>query len=492
MGLPLKILFVASEMVPFAKTGGLADVAGALPKALKDQGHDIRVMMPKYGVIKDRRFNLRSVIRLMEIRIPMGGEVKIASVKSGFTPRSRVQTYFLEYKSYFGREGLYGATKTGRDYPDNAERFILFCRGVLETLKMLYWQPDIIHCNDWQMALIPLYLKTLYKDDEFFKDTKTLLTIHNLAYQGNFDPSAVKKAGLDEAIFYPGSGVEFYGKFSFLKSGIVHADVLSTVSRRYAQEIQSLPEYGYGLEVVLKSRSEDLYGIVNGIDYQVWNPETDTLIPHNYSPEDPTGKLENKKALVEGQKMPFQAGVPLIGIISRLADQKGFDILAGALDDIMKLDVQFVLLGTGDRSYHRLFNQVGRRFPQNMGINLNFDNRLAHLIEAGADAFLMPSRYEPCGLNQLYSLKYGTIPIVRETGGLADTIINFNPKTGEGTGFVFRDYSSQALYKAVARAVRTFKNQVQWKKLMGNAMAQDFSWEASAEKYAELYQKACG
>lgn len=483
----MKILFVASEVAPFAKTGGLADVASALPQALKKMGHEVRLIMPKYRAIDDKRFTLREVVRLKEVVVPVGEKKTKASVKSAFIPNTKVQVYFLDYKPYFDREGLYVDPSSGEDHQDNDERFIFFCRGCLETLKLLHWQPDVIHCNDWQTGLIPLYLKTLYRKDGFFNRTRTLFTIHNLTYQGNFPSSTFQKTGLPPEVFFPGSGVEFYGQFSFLKAGLVYSDLLNTVSERYAQEIQEIPEFGYGMEGILKSK--DLYGILNGVDYSIWNPEVDQFIPYKYNPEDLRGKIENKKVLLEENGLEFREDIPLIGSISRLADQKGFDLIGQAIDEMMQMDLQYILLGTGDPKYHRLFEQIKRKYPDRIAVNLRFDNRLAHLIEAGCDMFLMPSRYEPCGLNQLYSLKYGTIPVVRATGGLADTITEYDPKRGIGNGFVFHDYSADQLLGAIKRALTTFADKKAWARLVKNAMKGDYSWEVSAQKYVKLYQK---
>lgn len=485
---PYNVLYVSSEVAPFAKTGGLADVAGALPKAIKELGHDIRVMMPKYGFISDRKYTLREVIRLKDVHVQLGDREYTISAKSAFLPDSKVQIYFIEYPPYFDRESPYVNPKTGKDWEDNAERFALFSRGVLEVLRVLHWQPDVIHCNDWQTALIPTYLKTVLKDDNYFAKTSTLLTIHNLAYQGVFDPGVLEAIGLPQELFSPGGPVEFYGKVNFLKAGIVYADLLNTVSERYAQEIQT-PEYGAGLDGVLRERAQDLYGILNGVDYSVWNPETDELIPHHYNASDLSGKWKNKEALLEQLGLPYAEDVPVIGMISRLADQKGFDLLAEIIDDLMALDIRFVLLGTGDPKYHKIFERVGKKYKNKASINLRFDNPLAHLIEAGSDMFLMPSRYEPCGLNQIYSLKYGTIPIVRATGGLADTIKDFDPATGKGNGFVFEKYDAGELLATIKRALEVYKDKKNWLKLIRNAMAEDFSWSVSAKKYVDLYKK---
>jgi len=482
------ILYVSPEVAPFAKTGGLADVAGALPKALKDLGHDIRIMMPKYGCISERKYVLREVIRLREIPVRLGQREYVVSAKSAFLPDSKVQVYFIDYPPYFDRDSLYVNPSTGKDWSDNPERFALFCRAVLEVLKVLHWQPDVIHCNDWQTALIPAYLKTRLREDAFFSRVSTLLTIHNLAYQGVFEPSVLEVIDLPQELFLPGGPVEFFGKVNFLKAGIVYADAISTVSEKYAEEIQT-EEFGAGLNGVLRRRASDIHGILNGADYNVWNPETDEFIPHKYSASDLSGKQRNKEALLTQVGLPYNPEVPVIGMISRLAEQKGFDILAEAMERIMAMNVQMVLLGTGDPKYHKMFEKFAKKYPSKLSVNLRFDEPLAHLIEAGSDMFLMPSRYEPCGLNQIYSLRYGTIPIVRFTGGLADTIQDYDPETGRGNGFVFRDYNAEALVEAIQRALNVYQDRTTWTKLVKNAMRQDFSWSVSAKKYVALYKK---
>jgi starch synthase len=486
----LKILIASPEVVPFAKTGGLADVCGALPKALAKLGHQVKVILPKYRMVDSRKFGL-SEVEAEFPQIPVGDKQKSISVKRHFTGPQEVEWLFLANDEYFDREELYKDQSTGFDYEDNDQRFIFFARGTLEVLKSLNWQPDIIHANDWQSALIVAYLKTLYAGDEFFKDTVTVFSIHNLAYQGNFPKKTFDKMGVSKDLFYPTSPFEFWGKVNFMKAGISYADVVNTVSETYAVEIQSGPEFGHGLEGVLRARNADLYGIVNGIDYDVWSPKNDKLISHSFSSDDLSGKRKNKKLLLKLCSLPLsKKDVPLIGIISRLADQKGFDLLAQIADELLSLDLQMVILGTGDEKYHRLFTAMRAKYPKKISVNLLFDNPLAHLIEAGSDMFLMPSRYEPCGLNQLYSLKYGTVPVVRKTGGLADTIEDYDPKTGAGTGFVFKDYDPAELLDTIKLALRVYEDKEAWAKLMKNGMEKDFSWESSARKYVELYRKA--
>jgi starch synthase len=385
---------------------------------------------------------------------------------------------------------LYRDPKTGKDWADNDERFAFFARAILEACRNTGFTPNIIHVNDWQSGLVPAFLKAdpAYHD---FAGVATLLSIHNIAYQGNFPNESFVKLGLDESLFAPGQGFEYWNYLSYLKAGVWYADILTTVSPTYAKEIQSSPEYGYGFEGILKDRSDDLYGVLNGIDDDIWNPAKDELIPAKYTPDNLAGKAKNKTALRKKVNLPMvRKDVPIIGIISRLADQKGFDLIAEVADEILGLDIQVVVLGTGDQKYHDLLTALQQKYPKKLSVTLGFDNGLAHLIEAGSDMFLMPSRYEPCGLNQMYSLKYGTIPIVRETGGLADTIQNANPSRGKGNGFTFRNYDSKELLNAIKFAVEVYRDKNIWEVMMLRGMRQDFSWKASAEKYVDLYRKA--
>jgi starch synthase len=487
MARPLNVLFLSSEVDPFAKTGGLADVSGALPQSIKHLDHEIRVMMPRYGSINERRSKLHDMIRLKDIGVPLGtGELQV-SVKSSFLANNhtKVQVYFLDNAKLFGRSGLYVHPDTKKEYKDNDERFALFARGVLEVLKKMGWQPDIIHCNDWPTGLVPAYLKTVYSKDPFYKDTRTVFTIHNMAYQGVFPKSRFPITLLpDDALSE--TGIQAFGNINFLKSGLIYADALTTVSEKYAEEIRSSEEYGCGLQDIVEKRKSDLTGILNGIDYTVWDPSNDQLIPHKYEFRTLDMKLENKRALLERMKLPYRDGIPLIGIISRLADQKGFDLIDESLDTLMKLNLQIVVLGTGEKKYHDMFSKAAKKFPDKIAVELSFNEELAHLIEAGSDMFLMPSRYEPCGLNQIYSLRYGTVPIVRATGGLDDTIEDHD--SGSGTGFKFEKYNSSDMLKAIQRALKVYADEGAWKKIIKNGMGKDFSWEASAKKYIQLYR----
>jgi starch synthase len=465
----MKILLVSPEVVPFAKTGGLADVAGSLPKALKEIGHDVRIFMPRYKKVTGR---LSPVTK---------------QVKAGKLPATDVPVYFYVNEKYFGkREELYQIK--GIDCPDNLERFSAFCQAVPKFLKEINWSPDIVHCNDWQSALVIAYLKVLYKDDPFFKRTATVYSIHNIGYLGMFSKEKLLATGLGWDQFKP-DGVEFWDNIALTKAGFAYTDVINTVSETYAKEIQT-PEFGHGLDGLLRSRTKDVYGIINGIDYDVWDPATDKNIPKRYSAATLSLKGENKAELQKQNDLPRKKEMPVIGMITRLADQKGLDILAGAIEEIMHLHCQLVVLGTGDEKYHKLLQKMKQKYPEHIGINLKFDAFLAELIYAGADLFLMPSRYEPCGLGQLISFKYGTLPIVRKTGGLADTVRDFNSKTGEGEGFVFEEYSSKALLNAVKRAIEIYHKKTLWRPLQEKVMELDYSWDASAKKYVGLYMRA--
>ncbi|UCG62732.1 MAG: glycogen synthase GlgA [Candidatus Zixiibacteriota bacterium] len=482
----MKILVVASEAVPFVKTGGLGDVVGALPKPLARTNHQVKVFLPRYEKLNTGYCHVG--------KLGWSGTISINEKKHSLSvehcrdKRLPLEFYFIRNHHFFDRDELYIDKKTNRDYADNDERFIFFTRGVLETVTALDWRPDIIHVHDWQASLIPVYVKTLYKEEGFFSQSKTVLTIHNLAYQGTFDSERFGAIGLPEAMFYATSPFEFYGKVNFLKAGIVYADKITTVSRRYAEEIQT-DELGCGLNGVLSQRKEDLVGILNGVDYTVWSPSRDKKIPYTYHLANLSGKRMNKVELLRRFSLPVRDRAPLIGVISRLADQKGLDLFAEIADKVLAMDVQMIILGTGDDKYHQIFREFETRYPDKFRACLTFDDDLAHWIEAAADMFLMPSQFEPCGLNQMYSLKYGTVPIVREVGGLADTVEDFKPETGQGTGFVFQDYSPEALLDTITRAVQTFGKRRIWTKIMKSGMRKDYSWDRSAHEYAELFGK---
>jgi len=455
----LKVLFVASEVAPFAKTGGLADVAGSLPLALEELGVDVRVIMPKYASVKEEADEAK-----------MGKNVKV---------------YFVKHDDYFNRKELYG-DKFG-DYQDNLDRFSFFSREVLARCKRENFSPDIIHCNDWQTALVPVYINTVYKYDPFFSKTKVLFTIHNLAYQGLFNKEEYPKMGLDWVLFSI-EYFEFYDKVNLMKAGLVYADAISTVSPTYAKEILD-KEFGCGLEGVLNTRKDALYGILNGLDYSVWNPKADSRIFKKYSIENVEDKYVNKELLQKELGFKVDRDIPMIGMISRLADQKGLDLLARIIDEILNMKVQFVLLGTGDNKYHILFSKMAKAHQKNASINLKFDIVLAQKIYAASDIFLIPSKYEPCGLGQMISFKYGTIPVVRQTGGLRDSVEEFDPKTLEGNGFTFEEYRAENLFAAIKRALSTYMHKEMWLGLVKRVMGLDFSWRASAREYLRLYKE---
>ena len=484
MGRFPKVLMVSSEVVPFAKTGGLADVSGSLPRALASLGCDVRVIMPLYECVSGGGFEL-----VKEFDHTWHGFRKGGIRFELFSARTEgITTYFIKDDRFFKREGLYGTPKG--DYPDNGIRFGMFSRAVLDAVKDLDFKPDIIHCNDWQTALIPFYLRFKLSGDEYYHGIKTLFTIHNMAYQGLFSRRTMRKLGIPDG-FFNMNDLEFYGKLSFMKSGILYSDAVSTVSHRYAEEIMS-SDYGCGLDGLLRARKNVLYGIPNGVDYAVWSPKKDRMIKENYDAGTIDKKLECKRDLLEYTKLPLADEVPLVGCVSRLADQKGVDLLAESVKDIVALGAGLVVLGRGSKSYNRLFTDLARKYPRNVYVCTDFNDELAHKIEAGCDIFVMPSRYEPCGLNQMYSIKYGTIPVVRATGGLDDVIIDFDENREQSNGFKFGPANAKAFYSAVERAIEVYRDKPEWRKLVLRAMSYDFSWRHSAEQYVKLYRKIMG
>ncbi len=481
----LKIAFVTPEAVPFVKTGGLADISGALPSLLAEMGHSVKMILPLYRQIKKGFPDL--VPLKIEIDCSVGDKVYRGEIFVLRDKKTALEILFVRNDYFFDRVEPYRDASSGKDYIDNDERFIFFNRMVLETFKKINWPPDIIHANDWQSSLIPGYLKTIYRDDEFFVNCRSVMTIHNMAYQGQFPAAAFAKIGVEQKLFAPTGPYEYWGKVNFLKSGIVFADHITTVSPTYAREIQTTSEYGMGLEGVIHARAENLSGILNGVDYDIWSPKNDRTIPFRYLPANLSGKKRDKLELLSKAGLPLRVEDPLVAMISRLDSQKGFDLIEESIADIMSLPLQFILLGTGDKRYHDFFKSAEAKYPDKFKAFLGFDNSLAHLIEAGADIFLMPSRYEPCGLNQMYSLKYGTVPIVRKTGGLADTVVDFDEKTLNGTGFVFEKYESDEMLGTIRRATVFFDKKRVWHKIVKQGMAEDFSWGRSARQYEELY-----
>lgn len=483
----MKVAFVASEVVPFAKTGGLADVAGALPVELKKSGVDIKVFMPKYYSVDERKFKLNYDHYIGEMWVRVGGEPQQVNVFTGFLPNSDVEVYFIDSPRYFHRSSIY------TNDPDESDRFILFQKAVIEVIQKMGWAPDVIHCNDWQTGLMPLLVKDNYSWDKLFSHTSFLYTIHNIGYQGVFGEDTVNKAELKKEYFHDKHTIEHNGAVNFMKAGILYSDYINTVSGTYAKELFS-EEYGSGMQSYLWQKKERFFGILNGIDYDMWNPETDRHIPFHYSQKDFTGKKDNKKFLLDQMHLNYREHVPVIGIVSRMASQKGFDIIEPVIHELLDMNIQLIVLGSGDQKYEDMFNSLSRVYPHKVSVYLGYNNELAHLIEAGADMFLMPSRYEPCGLNQMYSLRYGTVPIVRKTGGLADTVFDYDEVSfagGDyGNGYSFNDYAGWALVDAVRRAKRDYLNPELWRTIQLNGMKMNLSWEHSAREYMKLYSKA--
>jgi starch synthase len=476
----MRILFVASEGLPFSKTGGLADVVEALPKALVAQGHEVAVVLPRYPGTK------ATAVVMPSLTIPMGGaRLRFPAIADG-TLLNGVRYFFVDDPAYFDRESLYGNARG--DYPDNPERYAEFCRAAIEVSKHI-WPADVFHCHDWQTALVPVLLRSSYSDDSLVKDIPVVFTVHNMGYHGQYPRDVIDRVGLPQSLFHP-AGIEFYGTVNLLKGGLVYSDYLTTVSKKYAQEIQT-PEFGHGLEGVARSRAGRLLGILNGVDYTAWNPEKDKLIAATYSAKDLSGKQVCKNDLLQEFALPHKhLERPVLGIVSRFADQKGFDLIAEKAHELMREDLVLVVLGTGERKYEELFRALAAVYPGRVGLRIEYNNELAHKVEAGTDMFLMPSRYEPSGLNQMYSLKYGTVPIVRATGGLDDSIQPFDVEHGTGTGFKFQEYSGEALLYAVRQALHHYMDERIWKRIQLNGMAKDFSWKGPALEYSKLYQAA--
>jgi starch synthase len=479
----MKILIASPEGVPYVKTGGLADVAGALCEEYRRMKKDAFLILPFYRKIMDSPSPPKDTGIVIDV--PVGDRVV-----TGRIFRDRFAAYFIACDEFFDRSELYG-TPEG-DYVDNASRFIFFSRGVLEACRALKFKPDVIHCNDWQTGLIPLYLKTLYRKDAFFSKTASLLTLHNIGYQGLFPAEEMPLTNLGWEFFRPDL-IEFYGKVNFLKAGLISADVLNTVSNTYSKEILE-KEFGYGLEGVLKNREGDLYGIVNGIDYEEWDPSTDRFLQGKYSQNDVAGKAICKRDLLKSLfRRPdvLKAGeVPLVGMVGRLSAQKGLDLVGESIPALLSFGIKLVILGKGDEKFQKVLSVMSRKYSGRVSVTIGFDDALAHRIYAGADFFLMPSRYEPCGLGQLISQRYGTIPVARKTGGLADTIVDYDPLKKRGTGFLFSDYTASAMQDALKRAFCVFTDGDKMKKMMSDGMKRDFSWKRSAERYILLYSAA--
>lgn len=486
----MRILLASSEAVPFSKTGGLADVAAALSKALAERGHDVSLFIPHYPRIQARR-RCPSLARSdVRVSVPLGEKKVEGRLLWARLPDSRARVFLVEQPEYFDRDDLYN--ERGRDYSDNCERFVFFSRAVMEFARHLVLLPDIVHANDWQTGLLPALLDVEYRNLPGFRSTASVMTLHNMAFQGVFWHWDMQLTGISWK-YFNWKQMESYGQLNLLKSGIAFADKLSTVSPTYASEICT-PEAGCGLDGILQMREPDLVGILNGIDTDVWNPQTDVLIEQNYSATTfSTGKAQCKAALQKQLSLPERPDVPLFGMVSRMTDQKGFDLLTALAGELMQRDLQLVFLGTGDPSYEAQLSNLAAAHPDKVSATIGFDESLAHQIEAGADLYLMPSLYEPCGLNQMYSLAYGTIPIVRRVGGLADSVVDATPQSiaaGAATGFVFPDYDASQLLATIDRALEAFQNRSLWEQVVRTAMGQDFSWNQSAASYETLYRSA--
>lgn len=478
-----KICFAASECFPYVKTGGLGDVAGSLPKALETEGCEVKMFLPLYGGIKTLEHGIKKFEEISGVAVAVGENFHVFDLWKATLPDSEVEVYFVDCPHYFNRPNPY------TNDPDEDERFIFFQLAIVESLQRLKWSPDVMHCNDWQTSLLPVFLKTTYAWDKLFERTATLLSIHNIGYQGMFSKDAILKAGLSLENYSPYKPFEHKGTFCFLKAGILYSEIVSAVSPTYAHEIQT-SELGAGLEGVLQTRSGDIYGVLNGIDEKIWNPRYDTFIPYKYTTSLLRNKVKDKAALLKEAELPANDELALVGIISRFASQKGFELLAPVIREIMELPVQFIVLGSGEDTTEEFFKELKSAYPDRVNVYIGYNNKLAHLITAGSDIFLMPSRYEPCGLNQMYSLNYGTVPIVRKTGGLADTVKDYHEFNETGNGFSFKDYTPQALYSTMLRALTMYEDKKVWKQIQLRGMKEDFSWKHSADLYIELYGKA--
>jgi len=479
----VNVLFLSPEAVPFAKTGGLADVSGSLPAALRKQGLDVRMVMPYYRTVQDGEFPVRPLVDDLQVSLRMENlGSRVLEIRS----EEEVPVYFIEREDLYDRPNLYGNSRG--DYYDNLERFTYLAYGALRITERVGFRPDVIHCHDWQTGLVPALLRGPFRTSSWFTDTRTVFTVHNIGYQGLFPASRLSVTGLSPVEFFQPDGIEYWGNISLLKAGIVYADAVTTVSEQYAREIQT-PEFGMGMEGVLSKRRRSLFGILNGIDYRLWDPANDPHIHMQYDSQNMEGKQRCKEGLI--REMGMDTGLmnkPLLAMVSRLDAQKGLDLLMDILDEILDLDVGLIVLGSGDDRIQQELQQVKKRAPGCVGLFLGFNEPLAHRIMGGADIFLIPSRYEPCGLTQMYALKYGTVPVVRATGGLEDTIVAFSPEKAEGNGFKFGPYESGAFLGAVRQAVETFQDAALWTRVMANGMKADFSWGRSAGKYMELYR----
>lgn len=483
---PLRICLVTSELTPLAKTGGLADVCAALTAYLHASGHDVRVLMPRYSSIDTGNLEIVPVEYLQNMPMRLGNHEGRYSVDTTFLPGTDLPIYLLRCPELYERSAIY------TDDGDEHLRFILLARAAIEMCQNMGFSPDIFHCHDWHAALIPLYLKSRYAWDNLFAATRSVLTIHNIGYQGVVNASVLDDFGLEGAVHQLHQEDLSAGRISFLKTGVLHADLLTTVSPTYAREIQS-DEYGMGLQHLLRNRSETLVGILNGVDYKEWNPASDELIPAMYSHRNMSGKKTCKVELMSDMGLEGGARQPLIGMVTRLTSQKGIDLVQKVVPDLLqRRNFSLVVLGSGEGRYERFFDWLQEFFPGWVSFYRGYSNKLAHWIEAGADMFLMPSVYEPCGLNQMYSLRYGTVPIVRETGGLADSVQLYDPATRQGDGIVFRDYNEEGLRWAIETALDLYPDRPVWRRMMQNGMRKNYSWEKQGQEYVDLFRRLSG
>ena len=472
-----KVLFVAAEAVPFVKTGGLADVIGSLPKELRKEGIDVRVILPKYGDIPDRYREMMTPVVALDV--PVGWRRQYCGIEQ--LEHQGVTFYFVDNEYYFKRRGLYG-------YYDDGERFAFYSRAVLEALRHLDFNPDVLHCHDWHTAAVPVLLNAHYR--HLFPRLRTVFTIHNLKYQGVFAPSVLGELLNLGSEYFTADKLEFHGAVNYMKGGLAYADMLTTVSRSYAEEIQT-PYYGEKVDGLLRARSHQLVGIVNGIDYDVYNPQHDEHIVMPYTWRSPKRKNQNKIKLQEHVGLPIDPDIPVLAIVSRLVEAKGLDLIAHVFEEIIAEDLQLIVLGTGESHYESMFQVAAYRYPEKVSANIFFDDALAHKMYAGADMFLMPSQFEPCGIGQLIALRYGALPIVRETGGLKDTVQSYNQYTGEGNGFTFTNYNAHDMLYTIRWALGMYRDKQVWESIVKNAMKNDFSWRQSAKQYIQLYQTLC-
>ena len=485
----LNILLVFSEVAPFSRSSALGDVGGALPKALKEMGHDIRVITPQYRGINERKYILRDVIRLQKIEIPLGNKTLTIDVKSAFIPNSKVQVYFIDYKPFFFREGLYSDIKTKKGYSDNDKRFILFAKGVLKTLDKLQWQPDVIHCHDWQSGLIPFFLNTIYKDDPFFKKTYTLFTAHQFGPESQFSPDCFGYMSEGAYAEFPEDEIVYQGQCSFMKAGIGYADIVNTIRVEHADESQSSTA-DPGLNEDARSwRKDRFYHIANGIDYDVWNPESDSYIKESFTPSDFKGKEVNKKALTESLELPLAPATPIIGMLTSLSDKRGVELVESNINELMGLGFYFIVACDGVDTTLRLPKQMNKKYADRLRVQPSSDESMVHRLIAGADMMLIPLSRGAIESSHLFCLKYGTVPIVHIAKGMDDAFRAFDSNTGKGMGFIFQDLKARSMLKTIKKAIRMFDDQKVWQKIMKNGMREDLSWQHAAKKYVQLYNK---